>query len=172
MSSTKSRGRLVDVVAICAAIAFAVTLVSEASGQVPAPPTRAQYVEAIEPICHRETKDMQAAVHGFRADFKHKRFARAGAKILRSGKIVHRSVAEIATVPRPPADAATIEAWLDKTDDWAADIERIGRMYITGHLRKFNAANARYKRDGRAANALVAGWGFRSCLINKPAHSR
>jgi hypothetical protein len=129
-------------------------------------PTRADYVNTIEPMCQAGTKAMQKAQSGSATDFKHGRHRRAGAKLIKSSSIMRRYLTEIAAVPRPPADAATLTTWFDRLNVFAGDIARIGRIIKTDHLAKLGNAQKRYARDGREANNIVAGFGFSACRTN------
>lgn len=116
-------------------------------------PTRAEYVERVEPICQANTeanKRILAHVQK-RATSKSRRdVSRAAAQFIRASEAFGKAVNRIAAVPRPPADEPRLLKWLKHLRIVKADLRKIGGALKEGD--KIRAAHERIRVE-RAANA-------------------
>lgn len=133
-------------------------------------PTRAEYVAQVEPICSVQYKAATKAGHGLEGDIEAGRTRSAVAKVGRWKRIFDRGEVRIAAVPQPSADAAVLSEWLLARKNFVRTLKPLARAIKTGHVRVDAGALVgrtvkRFALRALSADALVVGFGFKSCLF-------
>ena len=131
-------------------------------------PTRPEYVARLERICKPGSEATQRAVRGVRADVRAERLRLAATKFSRAKRIFAHTVRAISTVPRPPADRATLARWFAALGRENAlpgshrrRPSRLGRRPLPARL-------GRLHPRGQQANNVVVSFGFNYCSF-KPS---
>jgi hypothetical protein len=150
------------------------TLALVALGSSPLPveaaeaPTRSEYVLRLEGICKPNAEATRRVVGGVRSDVRAERFATAAAKFSRAERIFSRTVAKIAAVPRPPADAATLSRWFGALGKEKVYLGQIVATLRAEELARFQRVSADFIHQGNKANIIVVSFGFNYCAF-KPS---
>jgi hypothetical protein len=99
--------------------------------------TRASYSESVEPICKVNTQANEKILKGVKAEVKANKLAPAAVQFTKAAAALKKAYAQLAAVPKPPADTAKLTKWLS---------------YVKAEARLFEATAAKL----RAANKLAA----------------
>ncbi len=126
-------------------------------------PSRTEYVARLEKICKPRSDATERAVHGVRADVKAERFAVAAAKFARGRRIFTATVDSISTVPRPPADVATLKRWFTALGKEEVYLGQIVKTLRANDVAGFERVSAKFIHEGNAANNAVVSFGFNYC---------
>lgn len=162
------RRRLLGVGLVASVLVIAGAAPAELSAAVP--PTRAEYIAQVEPICQASGQTMKRIQRGTAKDFRSGRKARAGRKVLRAAKEFGRGVDAVGQVPQP-TDAAVIGQWVDSLRDQVKLMKDVAKAVIasppsrTSFTPRHNRAARKHQRNARHTNKLVDGFGFDSCLL-------
>lgn len=155
--------------------------VSEAQVQGP---TRAEYVAQADPICKASTrvqaKHFKRAFKGIKpGDFEaagdtedpkeiidafKKLIKPLGRAFVRGSRGVHVTVDQLAAIPRPPADASTLESWVASLLVGVKLSKRAGQALKHGRLKVGFKRFDTLIRHTEATDAIVAGFGFVDCV--------
>src|SRR4051794_36311987 len=82
-------------------------------------PTRAQYVEEVEPICQANTEANKRILKNVQTKAKSRvpaKLKQAGAQFLHASAVFGKAVGQLRAVPRPPADDAQLVKWFGQLD--------------------------------------------------------
>jgi len=134
--------------------------------------TRAEYVTQAEGICsapagqlialvNQINKVKKAAPHLTPTQGAH----RLGAIISRLGQIETNILNQLATLVPAPGDEGTVAQWLQGGRNAANLVLAAGRRGKHGKLRGLLSTLSRSITVANQANAIVAGWGFKSCVF-------
>jgi len=126
-------------------------------------PTRADYVARLEQICKPGSDATERAVSGVRADVRAERLAVAGGKFARARRIFAGTVRSISTVPRPPADRATLKRWFTALGQEEAYLGQMVKVLRADDVAGFERVSARFIHEGNRANNAVVSFGFNYC---------
>jgi hypothetical protein len=155
--------RVVVAVALCLS-AFAIGASTAAAED----PARAEYVAQLEGICKPSSEATRRAVQGVRGDVRAERLRVASIKFGHAKRIFARTVREISTVPRPPADAGTLMRWFAHLDREELYLERIVEALRTENVPRFQRVLAEFFHQGNQANNTVISFRFNYCAF-KPS---
>lgn len=131
-------------------------------------PTRAEYVTHLEQICKPGSDATERAVRGVRADVRAERLAVAGGKFARAERIFAGTVRSISTVPRPPADRATLKRWFAALAQEKVYLGQMVKVLRADDVAGFERVSARFIHEGNRANNAVVSFGFDYCSF-KPS---
>ena len=125
--------------------------------------TRDSYREAVEPICRANTEANERILAGARAEVRAGKLAPAARKFKRASRALHRTLGELKTVPRPPADSARLSRWFGLIEGEERLLAKTGAYLAAG--RKGAALGMVVRLEGTAsrANNAVAAFEFRYC---------
>lgn len=140
----------------------ALALPSAASAET----TRAEYVAQAEPICQANTTASIKILEGVRAKVKKGKFKQAGGQFLRASRAFGATVNQIAAIPQPSADAATLATWIKYLRLETTYLRKIGKALKAEKGSKAQGFVIRLSRNANLANDTVASFGFNHCLIN------
>lgn len=150
-------------VAGAAAILLLAAGIGAAVSATAAEPTRAEYVAGLERICKPGSDATERAVRGVRADVRAERLAVAGGKFARAQRIFTATVRSISTVPRPPADRATLKRWFAALGQEEVYLGQMVKTLRADDVAGFERVSARFIHEGNRANNAVVSFGFNYC---------
>jgi hypothetical protein len=149
--------------AAIAAIALIALAVGAAIASAEVGPTRTEYVAGLEQICKPRSDATERAVRGVRADVRVERLAVAAGKFARAQRIFESTVRSISTVPRPPADRATLKRWFAALGQEEVYLGQMVRVLRANDVASFERVSAQFIREGNKANNAVVSFGFNYC---------
>lgn len=143
-------------------VAFAILLGGGAAIAAEAP-TRDEYVERLERICKPDALATQRVMKGARSDVRAERLDVAFRKFSKATSIFGATVAEMAKVPRPPADTAKLSRWFAYLQRQESYLRQIRDQLRQGHGIKAQKLTGRFIHNGNLANYEVLAFGFDYC---------
>jgi len=153
---------------MAAGVAFALVLLmapglagAEGSG-----PTRAEYVERVEPICEQETLAHGHLLQGVQGMVQRGESERAAPRLTRAAAALHAAVRRLAAVPQPPADAARLGRWLGYASRGEGLLRQMSAALRSGDRNQAQALAQQLLHDSRLANATVVGFRFDYCRVS------
>lgn len=157
------RGTPATLAAVACAMLFAAVAHAEiAPGTIP---TRAEYVDAVEPICKKNTEENKRILKGARQKANKGKMPAAGNQFIRASKAFGRAVDEILKVPRPPADDARLLKWVKFLRIVQKNLKKIGLALKQKNRVKANHEAIRAERSGNAANNVGSVFRFLHCHL-------
>jgi hypothetical protein len=149
------------VLALAATPAFAVAgAVAEE-----APPTRAEYVSQVEPICEANTIANTRILKNVRQRARRGKLKQAGAQFIHASAAFGSTVDKIAAVPRPAEDEARLLRWFDKLRIVQENLRNLGKALKRQDKIRAAHESIRVERSGNAANNVGFVFGFHYCRI-------
>lgn len=131
-------------------------------------PTRPEYVARLERICKPGSEATERAVRGVRADVRGERLRLAATKFSRAKRIFAHTVRAISTIPRPPADRATLARWFAALGREKLFLGLIAAALRASDVARFQRVSADFIHKGNRANNVVVSFGFNYCSF-KPS---
>jgi len=128
-------------------------------------PTRAEYVERAEPLCAATAERTDPLFSMVRADVKRERVRPAGRALHRAARMIATLNKGLRRIPKPPADAETLTAWLGHLEDQTTLAAKAGSLMSEGRRTKVAGYLSRLVHAGTQANDTVLGFGFDKCLF-------
>lgn len=131
-------------------------------------PSRAEYVEQVEPICEANTIANKRILKNVRTKARSKlqsEVSAAGGQFIRASKVFGLTVDKIAAVPRPPADDARLLKWFEHLRIVKENLGKLGKALKEG--KKILAAHERVRveRSANAANNVGFIFEFHYCRL-------
>ena len=151
--------------ALLVAVGALLVLAAPSPAQTPTP-TREQYVAQAEPICQANTEANKRILKGVRAKVKQGKLAGAGRQFSRAATAFRATLDQVAAIPRPPADAATLGQWLASLRVDGNSLSQIGAALKAGDERKAQQSAVKLTRHSLTTNDIVAGFGFNYCRLD------
>ena len=137
--------------------------VAGAMAETVEPPTRDEYVSALEKVCRPGAEETQRAMKGVRDDVKEDRIPLATSKFERAAKIFGRTIKAISRNPRPSADGERLRKWFVYLNRQEAYLEEISAQLRAGHKIKAQRLTGRFIHNGNLANNVTLAFGFDFC---------
>jgi hypothetical protein len=131
-------------------------------------PTRAQYVEQVEPICQANTEANRRILKNVRAKARSKVRAKmklAGAQFIHASAAFGGAVKKISTVPRPPADDARLLKWFKYLGIVEEKLHKLGEALKAGEEIRAAHEQIRVERASNAANNVGFVFEFHYCRL-------
>src|SRR5262249_40993916 len=116
-----------------AGVAHAVTPVA-----LPPEPTRDEYVVAVEPICKANTEANKRILKGARGKVKADKLTPAGNQFMRASTAFGKTITELKSVTRPPADDSRLVKWFGFLGTVKTNLGKIGKALKEGNRVKAN----------------------------------
>lgn len=129
-------------------------------------PTRDEYVTKVEPICKANTAANSRILKGVKRQVQKGKLALAGTRFIRASRALGKSVAQIAKVPRPEADAAKLTKWIGYLKSEKSFLRLIGKALKSGNKFKAQKLAVKLNRNNNKANNTVISFGFDECRID------
>ena len=148
--------RAIAIAVLAAAVCAAAAAAAEAT-------TREEYVSRLEKICKPDALATQRAMKGARADVRKERFAAAAGKFAEATTIFGRTIEQMATVPRPSADATKLSKWFGYLKQQEDYLRKITAALRAGQGIAAQRLTARFIHNGNLANNVVLAFGFDYC---------
>ena len=132
-------------------------------------PSRAQYVEQVDPICQTNTEANQRILKNVKTKARSKSpqtVKEAGAQFIHASSAFGAAETKIAAVPRPAADDARLLKWFKFLSVVKTDLRKLGVALKEG--KKILAAHEqiRVERASNAANNVSFTFEFRYCHLS------
>lgn len=146
-------------------VALALLAPAAAGAEEGAPPSRAEYVAQVEPICQANTEANGRILKNAKHRAHHGKMKQAGAQFVHASAAFEATVKKIAAVPRPPADEPRLLKWFKFLEIVGGDLHEVGTALKEED--KIRAAHEaiRVQRSSNAANNVGFVFGFTYCRI-------
>ncbi len=132
-------------------------------------PTRAQYVEQVDPICKANTEANKRILANVRTKARSKSpkaVREAGAQFIHASGAFDAAKKKIVAVPRPPADDARLLKWFKYLDIVKADLRKLGKALKANEKILAAHEQVRVERSANAANNVSFIFEFRYCHLS------
>jgi hypothetical protein len=152
-----------------AVLTAAATLLLAAAARAEEGPSRAEYVERVEPICQANTEANQRILKNVKqkARSKSPRTVReAGTQFIQASGAFGSAKKKIAAVPRPPADDARLLKWFKQLDIVEANLLKLGKALKAGEKILAAHEQIRVERASNAANNVSFAFEFHYCHLS------
>ena len=167
-----SRSAPARAVARLGIVLFTVALcISPSAGAVEGVPSRAEYVEAVEPICKQGTEASERILGGVREKVKAGRLRPAGGQFIRAADAFGKTVERLTAVPRPLEDEGRLLRWLSLLEVVGENLRKIGVDLKKERRVRANHDAIRAERSGNAANNAGFAFQFRDCRLRSSMFS-
>ena len=154
---------------LIAAISVAVlALLPAANAAAEEGPTRAQYVEQVEPICQANTEANKRILKNVKTKARSKVPAKqkqAGGQFIHASAVFGKTVEKLNAVPRPSADDARLLKWFTQLGVVQAKLRALGVALKAGEEIKAAHEQIRVERASNAANNVSFIFGFHYCHL-------
>jgi hypothetical protein len=151
---------------IAVLVAAATLLVAaDAYAEGEAPPTRAEYVSQVEPICEANTIANKRILKDVRKKVKAGKLGIAGAQFIHASAAFGTTVGKIAEVPRPPADDERLLKWFKFLRIVQTNLRKLGVALKAEERIKASHESIRVERSSNAANNVGFVFEFHYCRI-------
>jgi hypothetical protein len=133
------------------------------------PPSRAEYVSTVDPICKSTFDTNKKLLKNVRRMVtKQDKFKPAAAKFATASKNVGKMIKSIEAVPRPTEDSARLEKWFKFLKIIQTNLGKIGSALRQENEVKANHEEIRTERSANAANNVSFVFKFQYCAL-KPS---
>jgi hypothetical protein len=126
---------------------------------------RAEYVDAVEPICKKDTEANDKILTGVRKLVKEDKLDLAAKKFARAARALKRARLELAKVEKPAEDAAKLTRWLGLVKTEAELFESVSRKLAHGEKTGAQRLVVRLVSNAKKTNNLVLSFNFRYCVF-------
>jgi hypothetical protein len=148
------------------ALPAAILIVASSSAAATVPPTRGDYVAAVEPICKQEVDASEGTLQGVEGMVEAGRFQPAARRLRRAAAALREAVARVAPLPRPPADATRLARWLGHARHGGQLLGRVADALEREDRPRAQRLAGELLQETRRANATVVGFDFEYCRLN------
>ena len=125
--------------------------------------SRAEYVAAVEPICHSNTQASEKILKGVKAEVKAGKLAPAATQFAKAAKALKRTLAQLKAVPQPTADAARLAKWFGYIGNEVELFEATAKKLKAGDKDGAEKMTLILTHTANLANDQVLVFGFRYC---------
>lgn len=156
-----------------ALLVAAVTLLgaSGAHAEEPAPPTRAEFVERVEPICQANTETDKRILKNVKQRVQRGKLKQAGRQFIHVSAAFGKAIGAMKAVPRPPEDEARLLKWFKFLRIVQADLRKVGKAFKAGEKIKATHEGIRVERASNAANNVGFVFEFHYCRLTRSRFS-
>jgi hypothetical protein len=148
--------------------AAAMALLPAAGAAAEEAPTRAQYVEQVDPICKANTAANKRILKNVKTKARSKStktVREAGSQFIQASTVFGATEKKIAAVPRPPADDARLLKWFDQLDIVKMDLRKLGKALQANEKILASHEGVRVERAANAANNVSFVFEFQYCHL-------
>jgi cell division septum initiation protein DivIVA len=131
-------------------------------------PTRAQYVEQVEPICQANTEANKRILKNVRTKAKSgvpAKLKQAGGQFIHASAVFGKTVEKLDAVPRPSADDARLLKWFAQLGIVQSKLRALGVALKADDEIKAAHEQIRVERASNAANNYSFVFGFHYCHL-------
>jgi hypothetical protein len=126
---------------------------------------RTEYRDMVEPICKQNVLANKQIFKGAKQEVKAGELKRASRHFFRAATAFAKTIRELAAVPRPTADEAKLEKWLDVLREQKDLIKKIGQALAAEQKHRAESYSVELNRNSNKANNAVLGFSFDYCRI-------
>jgi hypothetical protein len=151
-----------------AVLTAAAALLLTAPARAEEAPTRAQYVEQVEPICQANTEANKRILKNVKQRARSKvpaKLKQAGAQFIHASAAFGTTVQKLASVPRPPADDSRLLRWFQQLGVVQQKLRKLGVALKADEEIKAAHEQIRVERAANAANNVGFVFGFHYCHL-------
>jgi hypothetical protein len=146
-------------------VAATLLLAAIARAEGETPPSRAEYVSQVEPICEANTIANKRILKNVRKKVKAGKLGEAGAQFIHASAAFGETVGKISEVPRPPADDERLLKWFKFLGIVKTNLHKLGVALKAGEKIKASHESIRVERSSNAANNVAFAFEFHYCRI-------
>lgn len=153
---------------LTAAISVAALALLPAVAAAEEEPTRAQYVEQVEPICKANTEANKRILKNARTKAKSRvpaKLKQAGVQFVHASAVFGKTVEKLSAVPRPAADDPRLLKWFSQLVIVQAKLRALGVALKADEEIKAAHEQIRVERAANAANNFSFVFGFHYCHL-------
>jgi hypothetical protein len=147
----------------------AMALLPAAAAPAEEAPTRAQYVEGVEPICKANTEANKQILKNVKTKARSKSpsvVREAGGQFIRASTAFGAAEKKIAAVPRPPADDARLLKWFKQLGIVQTKLRMLGKALKENEKILAAHEQIRVERASNAANNVSFIFEFHYCHLS------
>jgi hypothetical protein len=123
-------------------------------------------VTKVEPICKANTEANSRILKGVKDQVKQGKLVPAGKRFIRASGALGKSVAQMAKVPQPSADATKLTKWIGYLKSEQGFLRSIGKALKANDKFKAQKLAVKLNRNNNKANNTVISFGFKECRID------
>lgn len=158
------------------ALAMVVTSMAAADRTVPAAEAagavdsgRDQYIQAVEPICRKNTRQNGRILKGVRREVRKGRYSPATRKFRLATRAFTQTLKRVTAIPRPAADRVQLGRWIREMRDQRTYLARVTKALQRRDGFKAQRLSLHLISNAHRANLIVADYGFRHCILRPEA---
>lgn len=147
----------------------AMALLPAATASAEEEPTRAQYVERVDPICQANTEANKRILKNVKTKARSKSpktVRQAGSQFIQASTAFGAAEKKIAAVPRPRADDARLLKWFKHLAIVRTDLRKLGKALQKGEKILAAHEQVRVERGANAANNVSFVFEFKYCHLS------
>jgi hypothetical protein len=147
----------------------AMALLPAAAASAEEGPTRAQYVEQVDPICKANTEANKRILKNVKTKARSKSpntVREAGVQFIQASSAFGAAEKKIATVPRPPADETRLLKWFKYLGIVKTNLRKLGKALKANEKILAAHEQVRVERSANAANNVSFVFEFRYCHLS------
>jgi len=132
-------------------------------------PTRAEYVEQVEPICQANTEANQRILKNVKTKARSKspsQVRKAGSQFIQASAAFGAATQKLATVPRPAADDTRLLRWFKSLGIVKEKLFKLGKALKAGEKILAAHEQVRVERASNAANNVGFVFEFHYCHLS------
>jgi len=148
---------------MAAAAIAALAVITTASLAQATEVTRTSYKESVEPICKVNTQANERILKGAKAEVRANKLKPAAAQFTKAAAALKKTYAQLAAVPKPPADTAKLTKWLSYVKAETGLFEATAAKLKAGNKTAAEAMVVRLEHTANLANNQVAAFEFEYC---------
>jgi hypothetical protein len=162
VSTVRKRKNSLGGIAIFAALALLCAAVPASAGEV----TRDSYREAVEPICKVNARANEKILGGVRKLVRKGKLKPASIQFTKAAKALRKTIAQLKTVPQPPADQARLAKWLRFVSTEASLLNNVAKKLKQGNKVGAQAKVIRLEHNASLANNVAVPFEFEYCRFD------
>jgi len=159
--------RTLRIAVTLAATTLAVAAPAHAEEPAPSPPTRAEYISQVEPICQANTEASKAILRNVKQKVKNGKLKQAGRQFIHASAAFGSAVDQIVAVPRPPEDEQRLLKWFKFLRIVEGDLRKVGTALKAGDKILAAHETIRVERSANAANNVSYVFEFHYCHLTR-----
>jgi hypothetical protein len=140
-------------------------LAASAHAEGEAPPSRAEYVSQVEPICEANTIANKRILKDVRKKVKAGKLDAAGGQFIHASAAFGATVGKLSEVPRPPADDERLLKWFTFLRVVQTNLRKLGVALKAEERIRATHESIRVERSSNAANNVGFVFEFHYCRI-------
>jgi len=148
-----------------AAVVVALLVSVPVAWAIATPPTQAEYVDTVEPICKANTAANSRILTGVKDQVKQDKLVPAGKRFIRAASALGKAVKQIAAVPQPTEDAAKLTKWIGYLEQEKDYLQEIGKALKADDKFKAQKLAVKLNQNNNRANNTVISFPFDECRI-------